>query len=157
MSGAEVRVREMAAGEAPALLALVRAAFAYMDGRIDPPSSVHRLTAEGIGAAPLVLVAEAGGEPVGCVLCTPLGGALHLGKLAVRPDRQRAGIGRALVRAAEAAARARGLGALVLETRVELAGNHATFRAMGFRETGRTAHPGFARPTSISFAKELGP
>lgn len=26
------------------VLALIRCSFAYMDGRIDPPSSMHRLT-----------------------------------------------------------------------------------------------------------------
>ena len=30
------------------ILALVHEAFAYMDGRIDPPSSMHRLTVEDI-------------------------------------------------------------------------------------------------------------
>ena len=45
--------------------------------------------------------------------------------------------------------------ALELQTRIELTGNHAAFRRMGFVETARTAHPGFDRPTSITFRKRL--
>jgi hypothetical protein len=33
--------------------------------------------------------------------------------------------------------------------------NHATFRALGFAEAGRTAHEGFDRPTSITFARPV--
>jgi hypothetical protein len=47
-----------------------------------------------------------------------------------------------------------GLDHLELQTRVELTENHATFRAMGFVETGRTAHPGYDR-TSITFRRAL--
>jgi hypothetical protein len=46
---------------------------------------------------------------------------------------------------------------LELQTRVELEENHAAFRAMGFAEAGRTAHPGYDRPTSITFRKDLPP
>ena len=34
-----------------ALLALIQSEFAFMDGRIDPPSSMHRLTAADLAAA----------------------------------------------------------------------------------------------------------
>jgi GNAT superfamily N-acetyltransferase len=124
-----------------------------MEGVVDPPSSVRELTPASLSRAPLVLVA--GEPPEGCVICTPGPGALRLGKLAVRPDRQGRGIARALIVAAGAEARAMGLPALELSTRVELAGNHAMFRRLGFVETGRTAHPGYDRPTSIAFRKAL--
>jgi hypothetical protein len=43
-----------------------------------------------------------------------------------------------------------------IAARVELTENHETFRAMGFTvETGRTAHPGYDRPTSITFRRAL--
>lgn len=137
------------------LLALIRAAFASMKGRVDPPSSVHRLTEAEIARARIVLVAGEAGAPAGCVLCGARGDALYLSKLAVRPDRQGTGVGRALVAAAEGEARALGLAALALETRIELLENHAAFRRMGFVETGRSAHPGFERPTSLAFRKVL--
>lgn len=149
-------VRRAGAGEDwGALLALIRAAFAAMEGRVDPPSSVHRLTEAEIARAGIVLVAGEAEAPLGCVLCGARGDALYLSKLAVRPDRQGTGVGRALVAAAEAEARALGLAALALETRIELPENHAAFRRMGFVETGRSAHPGFDRPTSLRFRKAL--
>ena len=44
---------------------------------------------------------------------------------------------------------------LLLETRIELTGNHAAFARMGFEKVGEKAHPGFARPTSITMEKPL--
>ena len=81
--------------------------------------------------------------------------AFYIGKLAVDPASQGLGIGRALMRAVESLALQTGKPALELQTRVELMANHAAFRRMGFVEVGRTAHPGFDRPTSITFRKRL--
>ncbi len=139
-----------------AILALIRGAFAGMDGRINPPSSALALT-------PAVLARQAardmlwliGTPPVACVLGTVRGDALYLSKLAVAPDAQRRGHARALIAAAETCARTLRLAALTLSTRVELAENHATFRALGFAEVGRSTHPGFAQPTSVVFRKDL--
>jgi GNAT superfamily N-acetyltransferase len=68
----------------------------------------------------------------------------------VRPALQGRGIGRLLVEAARVEARRRGLAWLELQTRIELVENHAAFARMGFARTGETAHPGFARPTSVT-------
>ena len=62
-----------------------------------------------------------------------------------------------LINSAAARARALGLTHLELQTRVELVANHATFTAMGFVETGRTAHKGYARPTSITYQRKVTP
>ncbi|PST26882.1 N-acetyltransferase [Mesorhizobium plurifarium] len=140
------------------LLSLIRASFAYMDGRIDPPSSAHWLTAASLSRKArdeIAFAAVAGREILGCIFCRPEAECLYIGKLAVAPDFQRKGIGRMLMAAAEETARNLGLPALRLQTRVELAGNKATFAAWGFAETARTAHPGFTRPTSIEMRKVL--
>ena len=140
------------------LLALMHRAFASMQGRIDPPSSLHRLDADGLAAkarAERCFLAFHGGRLAGCVFCEPRPGCLYVGKLAVDPELQGRGIGRALMGRAEAEARALGLPALELETRVELVENHVAFAAMGFVRTGATAHPGFARPTSVTMQKAL--
>jgi GNAT superfamily N-acetyltransferase len=139
------------------ILALVRDAFAYMDGVVDPPSSIHRVTAAELERAAQEEVVLLALDPAlaGVVRLTPKPGALYLGKLAVRHDLRGRGIARALVAAAEAEARARGLPALELRTRVELTDNHATFARLGFRETGRSAHPGYASPTTLQFRKDL--
>ncbi len=141
-----------------ALLRLIRESFAYMDARIDPPSSMHRLTAAEVAeqaASGEVWVVEAEGVPVGCVFLSVKPGRLYLGKLAVAAAWRGRGLARQLVAAAEARARALGLPVLELQSRVELVENHATFRALGFVETGATAHPGYDRPTSLTFQKRL--
>jgi GNAT superfamily N-acetyltransferase len=140
------------------LLALLHRAFAFMDGRIDPPSSLHRLDAAGLAAkagAERCFLAFRGGQLAGCVFCAPRHGCLYVGKLAVDPALQGRGIGRALVAHAEAEARALGLPALELQTRVELVGNHLAFGRLGFVRTGETAHAGHDRPTSVTMQKAL--
>ncbi|MBV8651516.1 MAG: GNAT family N-acetyltransferase [Alphaproteobacteria bacterium] len=133
--------------------ALIREAFAYMEGRIDPPSSALRLTAQSMAedaAKGALLLAEQGGALVGCVFVRPKGDALYIGKLAVRPGLQGQGIGKVLVTAARAEARALGIAMLELQTRIELTENHAAFARMGFVKSGETMHEGYNRPTSIT-------
>jgi GNAT superfamily N-acetyltransferase len=137
---------------------LILAAFAYMETRINPPSSALRLTAKSMKAdadKSALLLAERGDELVGCVFAQVKGDALYIGKLAVRPGLQGAGIGRRLVDAARAEARRLGLPMLELQTRVELTENHATFARMGFVKTGEEAHAGFDRPTSITMRAKV--
>src|SRR5690242_10876852 len=84
-----------------AVRALILDAFSYMAERIDPPSSALRLTTQSLAADAAkggVLLAERDGALVGCVFFRPNESkdALYIGKLAVRPDLQGGGIGRAL-------------------------------------------------------------
>lgn len=135
-----------------AVLELLHLCFAGMEGRIDPPSSLHRLTEADVAAAEVWVL----GDPVvACVFLTPRAGALYLGKLAVHPDHQGRGLARALLDHAAARARTLGLPALELQTRVELVENHAAFRAMGFEKVGETTHDGFDHPTSLTFRKPV--
>lgn len=140
--------------DSAAVLKLVQETFAFMDGRIDPPSSVHRLTKAGIAAYPEVWVIDDDGLAA-CLFLTPKLGRLYLSKLAVRSDRRGRGLARRLISLAETRAQILGLPMLELQTRVELTENHAAFAAMGFRQTGSTAHPGFDRPTSLTFRKPV--
>ena len=80
---------------------------------------------------------------------------LYLGKIAVAQEFRSSGLARRLVAFADKVAQTRGLASLTLQSRVELVENHATFRALGFTETARTAHPGFDKPTSITFTKPV--
>lgn len=139
---------------------LILEAFAYMEGRIGPPSSALRLTPESMAADAAngaLFLAELDRELVGCVFARPKGDALYLGKLAVRGGLQGRGVGRALVAAAADLARALGLKALELQTRIELVENHAAFARMGFVKTRETAHPGYDRPTSVTMRAALRP
>ncbi|WP_395543128.1 GNAT family N-acetyltransferase [Neotabrizicola sp. sgz301269] len=139
-----------------AIFALLWAEFAYMDGVVDPPSSLTRLTeAEIAGQAERGEVWAIGLPPVACVFFTYKADALYIGKLAVSAQHRRKGLASALMAVAEARAHALGLAALELQTRVELVENHLTYLAMGFVETGRSAHPGYDRPTSVTYRKRL--
>ena len=90
-----------------------------------------------------------------CMVLTPRPGHLYLGKLAVEPANQGKGLGRRMVRHAEARARSLALPEVELETRVELTENQRFFLALGYVEHGRSAHPGFDRPTSVRYVKPV--
>ena len=143
----------------PALLRLIQTSFAYMEGRIDPPSSMHRLTAAELArqaeTGEIWVIEDTPGKPVACVFLTPRQGALYLGKLAVETGHRGRGLARTLVETAQARARALGLPLLELQSRIELVENHAAFASMGFELTGETAHPGYDHPTSLTFRKQL--
>ena len=140
------------------VLALIRSSFAYMHGRIDPPSSVLSLD-----LAAVKRQAQAGeiwglGEPLeASVFLTPKSDCLYIGKLAVAESYRKRGLARLLVDHAATRARALGLAALELQTRVELEENHMTFGRMGFVQTGQTAHAGYDRPTSITMRRAILP
>ena len=146
-------------GDDPApVLALIRTAFAYMDGRIDPPSSMHRLDAAEVARQAEtgeVWVIEEQGAPIACVFLTPEAKQLYVGKMAVADGYREKGLGRQLVGLAEARAKALGLPELTLKSRVELTGNHTAFIAMGFSKIAETAHEGYNRPTSFTFSKKM--
>ncbi len=140
------------------LLDLILASFAYMDGRIDPPSSAIRLTTDSLmekAKAEIAYAVENDGLLVGCIFLRAETDCLYVGKLAVLPSAQGTGIGRRLLAVAEETALDLGLPALRLETRIELVGNHATFAAWGFEKTAKKSHPGFSRVTFIEMKKVL--
>ncbi|NGO52040.1 GNAT family N-acetyltransferase [Allomesorhizobium camelthorni] len=140
------------------VLSLINRSFAYMDGVIDPPSSAHRLTTESLrreAEEEIGFLATSEGRVVGCVFMVEREHDCYVGKLAVEPELQGQGIGKKLVEAAEEFAASCGKEALELQTRIELTANHAAFARLGFRETARTAHAGYERPTSITMRKVL--
>ncbi|MCV2867891.1 GNAT family N-acetyltransferase [Defluviimonas sp. WL0002] len=140
------------------VLSLVRHAFDSMDGRIDPPSSMHRLTPGAIAEqarAGEVWVIEDLGSPIACIFLTLQGDRLYLGKLAVDDRFRGQGLARELVDHAASRARALGLSMLELQVRVELTENQHAFQSMGFQKTAETAHDGYDRPTSLTFARRV--
>lgn len=140
------------------LLDLIMRSFAYMDGVIDPPSSAHRLSQANLlekAKDEICFIATLEGRLVGCIFAAERTDVFYVGKLAVDDSVRGAGIGRALMLAAERHAIDQGKPFLELQTRIELTTNHATFARMGFVEFERTAHDGFDRPTSITFRKAL--
>ena len=138
------------------ILRLIRESFAFMEGRIDPPSSMHNLTEAKLrqqardGEIWII-----GDRPDAVVFLTPKPGCLYLSKLTVDQTKRGLGLARCLVELAEVRAKAMGLEVLELQTRVELVENHATFARLGFMKTGEKAHPGYDRTTSITMQKRL--
>lgn len=144
----------------PGVLDLLRRSFAYMEGRIDPPSSLNRIDlAELMKKAreETALLAFDDGVLVGCAFVRAAGDCLYLGKLAVDRAARGRGVARRLLEAAESRARDEGLGFIELQTRIELTENHETFRRLGFRKTAETAHEGYDRPTSITMRRAVVP
>lgn len=142
----------------PQLVGLIHDAFAYMNSRIDPPSSLNRMGIEEFKAKAgeeTLIVAEDGKIIIGCAFAALRDDCVYVGKVAVARSARGKGVARALFAAAEELARNYGRNFLELQTRVELVENHATFAALGFQKVAESAHPGYSRPTSITMRKQV--
>lgn len=153
-------LRTATIGDAASIAATIAASFAQYRGKLVPESGAFRETAEGIAAelarGASAIVAERGGEMLGCVLVEEIEGDLYFGRLSVRPPARGQGLARRLIEAVEGEARRRGLAGVRLGVRIVLTENQRLFASLGYRETSREAHPGFDRPTSINMRKPLG-
>lgn len=141
-----------------AVHALLMTSFAYMDGQIDPPSSLTKMNAEDLRELARkddFVVARCGDRIVGFGFGSARGKALYLSKLAVHPDARNRGLLRRVVSRFADLAIASGMTSITLQTRVELKNNHIIFKALGFLRSGETRHPGYGRVTSLTFAKAL--
>jgi GNAT superfamily N-acetyltransferase len=140
------------------LHALLRASYAFMEGRIDPPSSLLRMDARALqtkAREEVLILAHDGDRLVGCAFARLRDDCVYVGKVAVDAAARRCGIAARMIAEAEAIARAHARPFVELETRVELVENHATFAALGFVKVGEAAHAGFDRPTSITMRKPV--
>lgn len=135
-----------------------QAAFApYRD--LDPPSgagreSVKRVTDDlmaGAGA-----LAERDGRPVGCLRWqVKANGDFHVRRVAVEPELQGQGVGRALMAWAEEEALRRGSTGVSVGVRVALPGNLAFYRQLGYAVTAEHRHEGYERTTWLAMCKTL--
>jgi predicted N-acetyltransferase YhbS len=154
----DISLRPLAPEDAAPVAALICAAFAAQSVVTDPLPSALRVTEAGVAAHLMAgsgVVAEVGTALVGSALWVAQGGGLYLGRLAVAPTWRRRGLGRALVAAAEVAARNAGLPVLRLSTRLALLDNRRLFATCGFVETTCEAHPGYSEPTFVNMEKRL--
>jgi phosphinothricin acetyltransferase len=154
-------VRRLKASDTAALaqvLRLIQTSFAYMTGRIDPPSSMHQLTVSALAQMTKDSSVLALGDPVAaCLVAKPLPHALYLGKIAIASYLRGRGVLRALLGRSEELARSLSLSRLELQVRIELVENQKIFGKCGFVETARNAHPGYHRATEITMQKLLKP
>ena len=141
-----------------ALHQLLRDAFASMDGRIDPPSSLTTMTLADVTAKAaredLFLIRQ-DGAPVACLFGHAEPDCYEVGKLAVAADLRRRGLARRLIDAAADHAHAGGHGALQLYARVELVENRLAYARMGFTQHRTFTHQGYLRPTAVIFRRRL--
>ena len=151
-------VREATSADAPALLALVHAAFEEYRGRLEPPSGAHAETAASIRRkldAGGAMVAVEGDVFVGCAFYQQELEHLYLGRLAVAPERRGRGIARRLVECIEARARGLGLARVRVGVRLALTQNRAYFERAGYAVTKLESHPGFMTATSATMEKTI--
>lgn len=154
----EIRTSPANFNDWPGLVGLLRESFAYMDARIDPPSSLAKMGVaefKAKAAKETLILAQQGQQLMGCAFAARQGDGLYVGKVAVAATARGRGIARAMFEAADAVARQQGCQYLELQTRIELTENHATFGALGFEKVAETAHPGYQRPTSITMRRAV--
>lgn len=146
---APCRIRRGTAGDAPALVAIERRAFA------DPWSEAS--FREALAAAwSFGLVAEVDDEVVGYLVAREAGGSGEILNLAVDPPRRRGGIARALLDAGLATLRRRGAEEILLEVRESNLAAQALYLGAGFRPVGQRA--GYYRnPLEDALILRLGP
>ena len=137
---------------------LLTEAFSGMEGRIDPPSSLKKMTPHTLAEKARLehlLIAHIDTRLIGCGFGTAKDDTLYLSKLAIAPEFQRFGLMRRMLENFETYATSAGLSSLTLETRIELTENHKAFENLGFVKTEETAHPGYDRPTGYTYLKTL--
>jgi len=142
---------------AEAVHRLTLAAFAEQAG-LDPPSGAVREDLAGVredlarhGGA----LAMLDGEAAGCLRLDDPGDHLHVRRVAVRPDLQGRGVGRALMEWCQVEAKRRGHAEVRVGVRRALPGNLAFYERLGFQVTGSHSHPGYQEVTWYSMAKRL--
>jgi ribosomal protein S18 acetylase RimI-like enzyme len=138
-------IRPAQPGEAAAVRDVVHAAYGHYVGRIGkPPGPMLDDYAARI-AAGQAWVLEDAGRIAGVLVLEEQADAFLLDNIAVRPECQGAGHGRALMAFAEAEARRRGWREIRLYTHALMTENQALYRRLGYVETGRVAEKGFDR------------
>lgn len=131
---------------------IVSAAYDKYLTRMDrPPAPMLRDYEPGVDAGTLWLM----GEPVsGLISLIPENDSLLIENVAVRPEAQGTGVGRALMEFAELRARQLGLTALTLYTHELMTENQAIYTHLGYREVERKTTNGYHR---VYMEKALAP
>jgi ribosomal protein S18 acetylase RimI-like enzyme len=128
-------IRPALPADSPRLIPLINQAFAVETFMTGPRTDPERLAAS-LQKGAILLAEDKSGQLVASIYVEIRGNRGYAGMLAVAPARQRSGIGRRMMQAAEDYLRARGCVALditVLSLRTELP---PIYRAYGFVETG---------------------
>jgi ribosomal protein S18 acetylase RimI-like enzyme len=140
-------VRAARPDEAEAVAALVEAAFARhiaAVGRRPAPMDDDHAARIAQGEQ-YVVDGESPGTLAASIALVDEGGFLVVNNVAVAPNRQRQGHGRALLTFAEDEARRRGLAEVRLHTHARMADNLIMYPRLGYTEAGRETQGAFDR------------
>lgn len=146
-------MRPVTAADAPLVAAISREAYAEYVALIGlSPMPMHEDYAPRIAAGQVWLL-----DADGVLVLERHPGHAMLYSLAVRPERQGAGLGRTLLDAAERIAASWGAAELRLYTNALMTRNLTIYAKRGFIETGRRRHPRRAEFTIVDMAKPIIP
>ena len=140
------------------ILDLLHLCFAEMEGRIDPPSSFHRLNEAKIEqqiVEQVVILIHKNRKPIACMFTTETSNHLYLGKIAIHASYRGNGALAAMLATATSLAKSLNIPKLRLQTRIELTKNHVIFAHYGFVKTATGTHAGFSQPTEITMEKMI--
>jgi ribosomal protein S18 acetylase RimI-like enzyme len=146
-------IRPATPADEPAIRDCANAAFApYIPaiGRAPAPMTADHAATIAAGTAHVAV--DHAGRIDGFVVFRPEYGAMLLDTVAVRPEAQGRGTGRALIAVCENAARARGIETVRLYTNAKMTSNLALYPRLGYIETDRRTEDGFDR---VYFEKSL--
>lgn len=137
---------------------LLSDSFAYMNGVIDPPSSLHSLTAQDLQTKAeneTLLLAFDVEQLIGCSYFDIRDQVIYVGKIAVANAYRGRGLANQIIDHAAILAAQNNKKWLELETRIELTDNQKAFAKMGFVTTEYNSHSGYKRTTSITMRKKI--
>jgi ribosomal protein S18 acetylase RimI-like enzyme len=142
------------------LLVLIQTTFAFMEDRIDPPSSMRLLTTATLAKKckdETLFTVSDNNRLIGCAFAKEFEDYLYVGKVAIAQSHRGCGIGQRLIRACKSRAIECGKPTLEIQVRVELIENQHFFKKLGFVKSGETAHAGYTCPTSFTYRLNCKP
>jgi ribosomal protein S18 acetylase RimI-like enzyme len=146
MTGDGFALRRADAADAPAIRALVRAAYQHYVARIGrEPMPMTADYDRAVVAHQIWLLDDADGLAAVLELKPCGGGELSIENIAVHPSRQKSGIGRKLMAFAEEKARRQGCDRVTLYTNEKMVENIALYTRLGYVETERRDTGAFRR------------
>ena len=145
--------RPAAVADVPALTKVARQAYRPYVERIGQEPAPMRADYDAVVARGEVWVAEDGRNILGILVLSAEPGYLLVENVAVVPEAQGKGVGKALMRLAEDRAAASGLAELRLYTNAAMTENLTYYPRRGYVETHRGQQGGFQR---VFFRKRIG-
>lgn len=140
-----MRLRPATERDADAVAACVCAAYRRYVRRIGKRPGPMRADYRRVVAERSVTLAEENGKIVGVLVTGPARRGFLLDNVAVHPAVQGRGVGRALLRHAEAEAKGAGHRAVWLYTHERMTENRALYERIGYIEVSRRTEHGFPR------------